>query len=1660
MNSRMAVRCFVAMLAFASALFAGLENTPSGRLWMTDGTVNATSENTTDNTLYLGGAFTRVMPVTGNLALLDHADVADLMTDGTEVNNTFAKLREGCTAIYAVESDGAGGWYVGGDFDVTIGGVNYTNLMHIDASGLPDDSWKPNPDNIVRAIKLDTTNDIVYFGGDFDSLEISPAGGWYDSNWSYRKEVFVDGANITGNNSGITLLIKIDADDDLRSAANGGNVAQDDGGDILITNAAGTQLYHEIEKYDPVTGELILWVSTQVTASTDHIMYLYYGNDAGGLDESDANNTWNNANFIMVQHFEETASVANEVTDDSGEGCHGTPVGYSASAGGASGKIGDAIQFNGTSQHVRIDGNTANFDNIIDELTIACWVRMLGDSSDSDHAPRLVAKGLPSGGTDAFGLIMTDVSGSGELTLQLVDGGGANATVELTYAPGASAEWLDLDWHYIVATFDAADSLRLYVDGAEVASTPSTISTINVGGAAAVTVGNGTDGVSEHHRFNGRIDEMNIQEFERSAAWVSTTYANQNDPDSFHTIGAEEAFVPTFSKIAAVQTDGTQVATFVAEPDDIVRAIAVNSTGTEIFIGGDFANVTDSGGADGQISLAKLDATGTVDTAFPEASAASAIVYALAVETDDSKLYVGGACTVGGEVNFIPITIATDTVITTWDAVDSTVRAIALDGAGTLVYLGGEFANIGAGPRDRVGAITVATGVVAGGFADPNISGGTAIVYSLACTGTELYVGGDFTAAGSMGGAHTDLACLNTDGTEIATDLNTYVASGNATVYAIGFDGTAEVLAGGTFMSVSGLDRANLAALNFDEASANYGRATTWDPGTMGGTGEVVAIAVGTLAANDVVCIAGDFTNFGANAMAGQGFGIINTIDDDGVAGGNVMGNGAEILLLVRETASEIIVGGSFTDVTIDVPDNLFRMDLNNLAVPDAIAVPDDTVRYGVLDGTVLYIGGDFADVGGTGRNSAAAIDLTTDTLDPAWDPDITLSDGVTAGVVHSIAVGTDKIYIGGDFARVGGDSSSKLAAVEKVGGGNTGDLDATFDPVGSPGGNVLALGIYGDLLFVGGAFNNFGPASDVSFVTLDADTGALDTTFSPIAHEASQPVNHIAIYGDTIVVGGAFEGESDLDRPNFLGEFPAPVLAVTETAEGAITNGEAAGATARNFGSTPTYVAVGPITITVENSTGGSVNLGTPSLSAGNTADFELDLTGFDSTLYGGESTTFDITFLPLTDGSKSATVSFTHDAETTASPFTFEVAGDADAPDMSVTEGGDDITNGQAASGAFAFGAQDISFGPTAAVTVTIENAVGANGDLVLGTPSLSGSGAAHFVLTAPGVFPMTVIPNDTYDFTIAFDPSATGDFSATISFTHNDPAMLPTPFTINISGSGDEPTISVQEDPDGLASTGDEIPIAYGAVPAGGRDFGTILVGNQSDPVAIRVINASGLAVVLGTPTFTGAGANAFAIDSTTWDGTLDPGASTAFSIIFEPSIEGTFGTTATPINVRFSHNDPNQTSPFTFEITGSSIEPSPLNITPTSMPDGEEGEAYSQTMNGTGGSSPYTWVFESGSLPDGITFNTATAIVSGTPVSGSSGTYTFSLKITDANGEEFSRTLRIDITAPNLPLPKRSAPCALDANGARYPNPLFICLAAMLSAGVYTRRRRFL
>ena len=84
---------------------------------------------------------------------------------------------------------------------------------------------------------------------------------------------------------------------------------------------------------------------------------------------------------------------------------------------------------------------------------------------------------------------------------------------------------------------------------------------------------------------------------------------------------------------------------------------------------------------------------------------------------------------------------------------------------------------------------------------------------------------------------------------------------------------------------------------------------------------------------------------------------------------------------------------------------------------------------------------------------------------------------------------------------------------------------------------------------------------------------------------------------------------------------------------------------------------------------------------------------------------------------------------------------------------------------------------------------------------------------------------------------------------------------------------------------------------------------------------------------------------------------------------------------------------------------------ITITPTSLPYAIQNSAYSATLTAAGGTAPYSWSIASGTLPSGLALASSTGVISGTPTT--TGTSSFTVKATDATSLTATQALSITV-----------------------------------------------
>jgi len=299
--------------------------------------------------------------------------------------------------------------------------TNYDMIFHF------EDGQNINPDNSEGS----SNRDLEGCGG-------VGCSGWYNVSWTERKQIVIQGDQITnGPHTDFPLMVKLTADADLLADA------QADGDDILFTNNDGTVKYdHEIEYYS--NGSLIAWVKVpSITSGTDTAVCMYFGN-AGATNQENVAGTWSD-NYEAVYHFH------NDFTD-SAKTNDGTNFGSVNATGIAAG--GQDFEL---SENDYVDVGTWSVSG--SAITMSAWVKW---ESLPTTDPRVIAKGN-GGGTDNFVFMLGEDSSR---VRERIKTGTSDTSGTTTLLAGSGGSMSVGNWYYMAASYDGS-FMRVFLDGTQ-----------------------------------------------------------------------------------------------------------------------------------------------------------------------------------------------------------------------------------------------------------------------------------------------------------------------------------------------------------------------------------------------------------------------------------------------------------------------------------------------------------------------------------------------------------------------------------------------------------------------------------------------------------------------------------------------------------------------------------------------------------------------------------------------------------------------------------------------------------------------------------------------------------------------------------------------------------------------------------------------------------------------------------------------------------------------------------------------------------------------------------------------------------------------------------------------------------------------------------------
>ncbi|QBB69068.1 hypothetical protein ELE36_00990 [Pseudolysobacter antarcticus] len=579
--------------------------------------------------------------------------------------------------------------------------------------------------------------------------------------------------------------------------------------------------------------------------------------------------------------------------------------------------------------------------------------------------------------------------------------------------------------------------------------------------------------------------------------------------------------------IARLNADGSVDTAFDPNASGTVNALALQPNG-KLVLGGQFTSLSpNGGGALIRNRIARLDADGSVDTAFdPNASGA---VYALALQPDGKMLLGGGFTSLspnGGSAltrNHIARLNADGSVDNAFDpSANFAVFALALQLDGKLV-LGGQFTALSPNGGSAIARNAIArlntNGSVDPAF-DPKANNS---VFALALQPDgKLVLSGDLTTLSPNGGVaitRNRIARLNTDGSVDAM----FNPSASAGVYALALQPDGKMLMGGSFVSLSpnggsAITRNRIARLNAD-GSAD----TVLNPNA---NNYIFALAVQP---DGKLVLGGGFTALSPNGGGAIIRNHIARLNADGSLDMTFDPNANSVVIAVAlQPDGKLLLGGNFTSLSPNGGPAVMRNRLVRLNADGSLDTafnpnPDAAVSALALqpDGKVL-MGGNFNSLspnggGAISRNHIARLNADG-TVDMTFNPNAN-------DVVIALALQPDgKLVLGGYFTSLSPNGGGPIARSRIARLNTDGSVDAIFNPNPNAPVSALALQLDGKLL-LGGNFTSLSPNGG-SAVTRNCiarlnDDGSLDTAFNP---NVDSSVFALALQPDgKLLLGGNF---------------------------------------------------------------------------------------------------------------------------------------------------------------------------------------------------------------------------------------------------------------------------------------------------------------------------------------------------------------------------------------------------------------------------------------------------------------------------------------------------------------------------------------------------------
>ncbi|HEY0548906.1 MAG TPA: choice-of-anchor D domain-containing protein, partial [Verrucomicrobiae bacterium] len=1195
-----------------------------------------------DGKILLAGDFSVIAGATRNR-------IARLNTDGTldanfnpNVNNTIHS--------FAVQADGK--IIIGGLF-TTVGGVTRNNFARLNADGTLDNAFAPTVGSTVYCIAVQPDGKIL-LGGVFSTVNGTPRTSFARLNADGTLDSFNPAPNST------IYSLSLQANGKLVIAGSYSIIAAATRNRIARFNADGTLdgvfnpdanslVYGTAIQGD---GMIVLGGSFTTVGGLPRTNIARVFND--GITQALTVPSANRMEWLRGGAAPEAQSVTFDFSTDAGTNWIALGAGSRISGGWE--LTGFTLPSSGLVRaRARLVGGAYNGSAGLTEATAPF-------SGFAGSAP-LIATGGASNITDIAATLYAAINPAGAATTAVFEYGtttnyGSMASITFSPTNGATTQ-----------TVSAA------VSGLAPGTTHHY--RIVASNSVGTTYGNDLtfdtllypDIVVEHPSGTNLVDGLGTNNF--GASLLGTT----NAPRTFiiRNVGL------TNLTGLAITKDGTHSGDFILDTNGMNTSIAPgDSTAfSVIFVTGSTGtrtaaiHIANNDPDENPFDIALVGSgyrAGDLDTNFnPNATGSSPSISGLAIQPD-GKLIVGGDFTgISGTTRSYLARLNLDgTVDPTFTNANAAVQCVVLQPDGK-VLVGGDFTLIAGVSRTRVARLN------ANGTLDMSFSNNVnSTVYNMALQPDgKIVVGGAFSTVAGI--SRLRLARLNADGSLDATFVTN---TPNQSVYGIAVLPDGKIMIGGDFTTYGGVARTNIARLN------SNGSLDTSFTNTV--TSAFTTVYSIVMQPDGKMIIGGSFTAI--NGVIRNRFARFNT--DATLDSLNLNANNT-VHCIALQADGKIVVGGDFFNVTGSVTrNNIARLNANGTL--DSFDPNAASTVHGMAiqpDGKIV-VGGFFTTMGGVARNKIARLlnDGTSQSLSIAanrleWLRGGALAD--TAGVTFDFSTdgGSNWIALGAGSAISGGWELTGLslppagqmrARARTFGGrynGSSGlaETNAAFSGFTAATPIVLttsatSLNVLGATLNASINPSGLGTAAQFEYGTTTNYGLIAGITLSPTNGASAQNVSAsiAGLTGGTTyhfrAVASNSAGISFGSNVTFA-TLAQPEIAVEQPAGTHLADG----ISTVSFGTAMVANAGSPLTFVIRNLGVADLTGLVISKDGTHAADFTVDTNGMSTTVTAGASTSFTVTFAPLsTTGTRTAAIHIANN-DSDENPFDISITGTA---------------------------------------------------------------------------------------------------------------------------------------------------------------------------------------------------------------------------------------------------------------------------------------------------------------------------------------------------------------------------------------------------------------